>query len=91
MKIECFVDTDFTGGWDKGNAQNSENILSRTDYAIFYAGYPVLCCSKLQKEIVLSMAESEYIALSTALLGVIPFMNLLQEMTFVFKLHLTQP
>ena len=28
--IECFVDADFAGSWDKDDANNPENVLSRT-------------------------------------------------------------
>ena len=45
----------------------------------------------VQTEIALSTAEADYIALSTALWGVIPFMHLLQELSEVFKLHLPTP
>ena len=33
--IECFVDADFAGSWDKTDAGNPENLLSRTGYVIF--------------------------------------------------------
>ena len=62
--IECFVDANFVGAWDQADAQSAENVMSRTGFAIFYAGCPILWCSKLQMEIALSMTEVEYIALS---------------------------
>ena len=75
--IECFTDADFAGSWDKADAENPENVLSRTGYIIFYCGCPVQWCSKLQTEIALSTAEAEYIALSQATREIIPFINLL--------------
>ena len=60
--IECFVDADFAGSWDKADAGNPENVLSRTGYIIFIHGCPVVWSSKLQTEIALSTAEAEYIA-----------------------------
>ena len=40
--IESYVDTDFAGGWSQADAKNPENVMSRTGYAIYYAGCPVL-------------------------------------------------
>ena len=65
--IECYVDADFSGGWDRDDGQRDENVLSQSGYAIFYAGFPVLWASKLQTEISLSISEAEYIALYTVL------------------------
>ena len=89
--IECFVDADFAGGWNKVDSDNPENVLSRTGNVIFYAGCPVLWCSKLQTEIALSTAESEYIALSTALRDVIPLMQLLTELNCIIEIHNPAP
>ena len=77
--IECYVDADFAGSWDKADADNPQNVLSRTGYILYYCGCPVLWCSKLQTEIALSTAEAEYIALSQATREIIPFVNLLKE------------
>ncbi len=64
--------------------------MSRTGFVICYAGCPVLWTSKLQTEIALSTAEAEYIALSTAMREVIPFIYLLKELSFIFELHLPE-
>ena len=47
--ISCLVDADFSGGWAQSDANNSENVMSRTGYVIMYAGFPVLWCSKLKQ------------------------------------------
>jgi len=64
--IEVFVEADFAGGWDPGDALNADNVYSCTGYVyvICYAGCPIFWQSKLQTEIALSTAEAEYIALS---------------------------
>ena len=62
--LECCVDAAFDGGCQRADSENPENVLSRTVYTIMYANYPIVCISKLQIEIVLSTAESEYITLS---------------------------
>jgi len=45
----------------------------------------------MQTEIALSTAEAEYIALSSALRDVIPFMLFLTELSVIFDLHLPKP
>ena len=61
--LECYVDTDFTEGWLKADAEDADNVLSRMGCIIMYAGCPIHWVSRLQTEIALSTAESEYIAL----------------------------
>ena len=65
--------------------------MSRTGYAIYYAVCPVLWSSKLQIEIALSTTEAEYIALSSAMRDVIPFMFLMKEISLVFPVQLPTP
>ena len=89
--IECYVDADFAGGWSQADADNPENVMPRTGYVIYYAGCPVLWCSKLQTEIALSTAEAEYIALSQAMREVIPLMNFMDELSEVIELHIPKP
>ena len=89
--IQCFVDADFVGCWTPEEACNPENVLSRTGYIIFYAGCPLIWCSKLQTEIALSTTEAEYIALSQALRQVIPLLYFMDEITKIFKTSLPKP
>jgi hypothetical protein len=48
-----FVDADFAGGWDPGDASNADNVYFCTGYVISYAGCPINWQSKLQMEIAL--------------------------------------
>ena len=89
--MECHVDAGFAGAWDKADADNPDNVLSRTGYVISYAGCPLIWCSKLQTEIALSTAEAEYIALSQSMREVLPLMEFLRESDQVFDLHLPKP
>ena len=89
--IECYVDADFFGGWSQADANNLENVMSRTGYAIYYTGCPVLWSSKLQTEIAFSTTEAEYIALSSAMRDVIPLMFLMKEISLVFPVQLPTP
>jgi hypothetical protein len=45
--IKVYVDANFAGGWDPGDAMNADNIYSRTGYVIRYAGCLIYWQSKL--------------------------------------------
>lgn len=80
--LECFVDSDFSGNWNKEEAATDmDTARSRTGYIIRYAGCPLVWGSKLQTHIALSSTEAEYIALSTSMREIIPLMALLKEMS----------
>ncbi len=89
--LECYVDTDFAGGWSQADAENADNVLSRTGYILMYANCPILWVSRLQMEIALSTAEAEYIALSQSLRDVIPLITLLKEINKVFPVDVETP
>ena len=89
--LECYVDADFAGGWTHAESADANSVLSRTGYVISYAGCPVHWVSKMQTEIALSTAEAEYIALSSALREVIPFIAFMTELSIIFKLNLPKP
>lgn len=78
--IECFVDADFAGGYDKTDTSNPRDCLSRTGYVVKYAGCPIVWTSKLQTLIALSTTEAEYLALSAAMREVIFIRQLIDEM-----------
>jgi hypothetical protein len=89
--IKVYVDANFTGGWDPGDAMNADNVYSQTGYIIWYAGCPIYWQSKLQTEIALSTAEAEYIALSKALWETLPMTSLMKEINVIFPLYLPSP
>ena len=89
--LGCYVDADFAGGWKDGDHTSPESVLSRTGYVIMYTGCPITWSSKLQTEIALNTTESEYIALSTAMREVIPFLNLMQEISDLFPVSKKKP
>ena len=47
---------------------------------------PIIWVSRLQTEIAFSNTEAEYIALSHAIRGVLPFVSLMKEIEFVLEL-----
>ena len=65
--IEVYVDAVFAGGWDSADFSNDYNVLSMTGFFICYTGCPIIWSSRLQTDIALSTAESEYIAMSQVL------------------------
>ena len=89
--LECYVDAAFAAGWQEADNDNPENVLSRTGYVIYYANCPLLWSSKLQTEIALSTAESEYIALSQAMRDVIPLIQLLTEINCIYPIQNPDP
>ena len=89
--IECFIDADFAGNWNKDEAESSTNMLSRTGYVIRFMGCPIIWVSKLQTEIALSTTEAEYIALSQAMRDVIPLMTIIEELSEVLQIKKEKP
>jgi len=89
--LECHVDADFAGGWTGGDSTNPETVLSRTGFVISYAGCPIYWQSKLQSEIALSTTEAEYIALSMAMREVLPFLNLMSEISAFLPVNNNKP
>jgi hypothetical protein len=78
--IECFVDADFAGSFEKAKPTNPRDCLSRTGFVVKFANCPIVWSSKLQTTIALSTTEAEYMALSAAAREVIFLVNLLNEM-----------
>ena len=89
--IECFVDADFAGNWSKAGADNPENCLSCTGYLICIARCPVTWTSKLQSKRTLSTAEVEYVALSTAMRELIPFIRFIKELSTIIEMEEHKP
>ena len=89
--LECYVDADFAGGWKYGNHDSPESVLSQTGFVVMYAGCPVTWGSKLQTEITLITTETEYIALSSTMREVIPFLGLMKETDGLFGLLTRYP
>ena len=94
--IKCYVDADFAGGYSEDTRDDPRSVYSRTGYVIIYYACPVLWVSKMQTEISLSTVEAEYVALSTAMPDLLPFVDQVKELADVFgndeqnvKLHCT--
>ena len=70
--LHAMCDADFAGTWNKEYANHRSTALSRTGFALYYSGCPVVWQSKLQTESALSTCESKYIALSQCARVLIP-------------------
>ena len=89
--VECYVGADFAGNWNKAEAEDAVNMLSRTGYVIQFMGCPILWVSKLQTEIALSTTEAEYIALSQTMRDVIPLMTIIEELSEALNIKKEKP
>ena len=78
LKIDCYVDADFCGLYERENHSDPTSVKSRTGYVICIAGCPVIWSSKLQESIALSTMMAEYYALSTAMREVLPLNDLIK-------------
>jgi hypothetical protein len=68
------------------DAENADNVLSRTGCVICYANCQLVWCTKLQTEIALSTPEAEYIAMSHALHETILVQNFVKEINCIFDM-----
>ena len=90
---ECWVDTDFAGGFDpKIAGTDPTTSKSCSGWAIAYAGCPVTWASKLKTLTALPTREAKYFALSTACRELIPMMELTKEIrSYIIKSHPAMP
>ena len=89
--LEYYVDATFVGGWKDGVYNSPESELLCIGFVIMYAGCTITWGSKIQIEIALSTTENKYIALSTAMRDIIPFLGLKKETTGLFGLLMRDP
>jgi hypothetical protein len=78
LKVDCYVDADFCGLYEREDRTDPTSVKSRTGYVICIADCPVIWSSKLQESIALSTMMAEYYALSTAMREVIPLNELIK-------------
>ena len=80
LNLECYVDADFAGLYNRESPDDPTCVKSRTGYIISVGGCFILCKSQLQSTIALSTSKAEYGALSHAMRAVIPVRETLLEM-----------
>jgi hypothetical protein len=81
LLIDCYVDADFAGLYNRDPHSSSTSAKSRLGYIISLGGVPLVWRSQLQSEISLATQESEYSSLSQSLRTVLPLRQLLIEVT----------
>ena len=86
LKLDCYVDADFAGLWQREDEQDPVCVKSRTGFVITLGGCPLVWVSRLQKEIALSTAEAEYIAMSQAMRDLLPMRAQFKELVTGLKL-----
>ena len=79
ISVDCYVDSDYIGLFGTETSDDPTSCKSRTGYVITLANCPLLCVSKLQTEIALSVCEAEFVTLSQLFRSLIPTKQLLQE------------
>ena len=55
--IECYVNADFTFGWNQGNGKDPGSVLSIMACVITYANCPIIWVNQPQIEIALITTE----------------------------------
>jgi hypothetical protein len=91
LKIDCYVDADFTGLYNVENKQDPVCVKSRTGYCLTLGNCPLIWVSKLQTEVALSTTEAEYIALSQSMRDLIPMRRLVKEAGEALGFDLSAP
>ena len=78
LTVDCYVDADFAGLWNREDHNDENCVKSRTGYVLCISKCPVLWITRLQDGITLSTMEAEYVALSMAMRDLLPFKRLVQ-------------
>lgn len=71
LNLDFHVDTAFAGYWNPADPEDPSEVKSGTGFLLRFVGMPILWKSNVQDFIGLSTKESEYIAPSTAMHGLI--------------------
>ena len=79
LYLDCYVDADYAGLYNRDPPEESTAAKSRTGYIISIAGCYLLCKSQLQSTIALSTSETEYGALSQAMRVLLPIRDTVLE------------
>ena len=78
LTVDCYVDADFAGLWNKEYHNDENCVKSRTGYVLCITKFPILWITCLQDGIKLSTTEAEYVVLSMTMRDLLPFKRLVQ-------------
>jgi hypothetical protein len=84
--LDCYIDADFAGLYEKEDPQGPTCICSRTGYIITLGDNPVVWSSELQSEIAFCTQESKYISLSTAMKSLVYLHQVHEEICLMLNL-----
>ena len=87
LQLDCYVDADFAGLYNREPDSNLTSAKSRLGFIISLGGVPLVWRSQLQSEISLSSCESEYASLSQSLRTLLPIRALLIEVSMAIGLE----
>ena len=79
LDLDCYVDADFAGLFNRDPHHESSSAKSRTGYLINLGGCPLIWKSQLQSSVALSTGEAEYSALSQSMRSLLPIREQLIE------------
>ena len=81
LRLDCWVDADFAGGFGVEDPRDPICAKSRTGYVLTLCDTPVMWVSKLQSKTALSTMEAECVALAQSMRDLLPVRRLLQEIS----------
>jgi hypothetical protein len=81
LALDCYVDADFAGLYHRNPDSAPSSVKSCTGYITSLGGAPLIWKSQLQSEILVSMQEAEYSALSQSLRTLLPLRLMLLKVT----------
>ena len=89
LRLDAYCDADFSSLFSVEDTQDPVSSRSRSGYVFLLGNCPVLWASRLQGETALSVLESEYISLSTAMRELIPMRRLVKEIATTLKMSVS--
>ena len=81
LQVHMHVDSDFAGLWGYENPCDPACVKSRAGWIVWIGGCPVIWGSRLINQIALSTMEAEYYSMSLSMKELIPFLDLLKEVS----------
>ena len=86
LQLDLWANADFSGLRNIEDQMDPTLAKSRTGFVVTLSGLALVCSSKLQQEIKLSMAEAEFASLSTGMRLLVPLRGLFLEVAEQFKI-----
>ena len=88
MGLDLFTDADFAGLYNVEAKDDPTSVKSWSGILMTFGDVPILWISKLQSDITLSILESDYIALSQGMRGLVLAQRLVKELCARMNLNM---